>query len=157
MQNDKKHGGFRLNAGRKSNGVETVAVRVDKRLLPILESIKALGITDDLISRLNNALPLPVLPTVQQDKANLTVVAPVQISEFNLVIAVADLRSIRTSKVFYRDVLRLIRKAVKALNYDKAIIASISGDSMADTKLLRLIEVLTVDQQKEIFNWIKNN
>lgn len=43
MQNDNKRGGKRENAGRKSSGKQTVVIRVDAELLPIIEQIKQHG------------------------------------------------------------------------------------------------------------------
>lgn len=56
-QQVKKHGGSRTGAGRRPTGKPpTQSIRVDARLLPFLQEVKARGVDDNLINKLLETL-----------------------------------------------------------------------------------------------------
>lgn len=80
MNSSKQHGGKRTGAGRKSSGKQTIVVRIDAELLPIIERIKQHGFdsynnNQDAIEQLQNQntklLEVNTLRVQERDSARI--------------------------------------------------------------------------------------
>lgn len=113
MQTDNKtRGGKRENAGRKSSGKQTVVVRVDAELLPIIEQIKQNGFdscnsNQDAIERLKSEntklLEVNTLREQERDSARLQL-KQLQAEQPNMIELKAENHALREqlkrSKIF---------------------------------------------------------
>lgn len=121
-------GGVREGAGRKPTGnYKTIPVRVDERLLPILNIIKNRGLDDALLTKIRDTL------TPEDEPIDI-------VSSLIILYNVSP-------KNKWRDITHKINEACTALGYQK--IRDLKGSDLTS------LDVLTTPQQRTVLNWHK--